>query len=168
MTVIRTGVRRYLILVLTYISLMIIDGKHIFMYLLVIGMSSLNKCLFSFSPLFKLDRGFCFVLLFYYLVVAVLYIFGMPTLYQIYNLQIFPSILYITFSAYWSLLLCKRFWLWHSQSYLFIFAFVSGLKKSSPRSMSKGLSLIFSAMSFMISGIIVKSLVHFELKLPAF
>ena len=58
MTAILKGVKSYLIIVLTYISLIINNFVPLFMYLLSISMSSLDKCLFKSSVCFQLGYFF--------------------------------------------------------------------------------------------------------------
>ena len=69
MVAILTGVRCYLNVVLTCISLIISDEKHLFICLLAVFISSLGKCLFRCSAHFSVGLFAFFVIELYKLFV---------------------------------------------------------------------------------------------------
>ena len=143
-----TGMKPYLSVFLISISL-IIDVEHLLMYLLAMCMS-LKKCMFKSSVYLKWKKN---LLLNY---ISSLYILDIKPCW-IYDMWLFSHLVgYLLISLIFpfkydvvSLLL------------LLLLILVSDFKKPAPTLMSRSVPPMFSSRSFMVSGLIFKSLLHF-------
>ena len=117
-----TGVKWYLIVVLISISLIMSDVEHLFMCLLAICMSSLEKCCLILWPIFWLGHLF-----FWNWASGVACIFLRLILCQLLHLLLFSPILKAIFFTLLIVSFVVQKLLILVRSHLFIFAFISNI-----------------------------------------
>lgn len=119
---------------------------------------SLEKSLLIFSMFFLIG-----LLSFYCLVVSVLCIFWIFDLSQVYNLQLFSSVLWVAFLfSRWCIFIYKSFKFWCISVYLLCFGCAFGVvsKKHTVRFKVAKTSVI-SPKSVVVSALPCRSLIHF-------
>ena len=134
---------------LFFISLIISDIEHLFMCLLAICMSYLEKYLYGLLPFFEWV-GFCC----YRWIVWAIFIFWRLTCCHSHHLQIFSPIPYVILFFMASFAIQKLISL--SRSHLFIFYFISVAFRDWPKKtlvwfVSESVLPIISSRSFMVS-----------------
>ena len=152
-----TGVKLSFIVVLICISLIICDIWHLFMCLLATYISSLENVYLDLLPIFQFGCTLSCMSCLYILQIKPLSISSFAEIFS----HFVGCLLFL-----WFPLLCKKL-LNLIRSHLFIFVFIviilrDGSNKLLLWFMLKSILPIFSSRSFSVSGLMFRSLIHFE------